>query len=156
MPLILPAGWRVLNSDGAFSTPKHDDSFDEGDISVEGLTAEDLRPDSPGWEDIEPDIENLTLKCFFCSDTFPTFPNLTTHMKKTHAFDFEGECKRHELDFYGIVRFINYLRSTAGGTAPADTSSRTLWEDEKFLKPVLDGDEVFTCLYDIEGLVPDR
>lgn len=62
------------------------------------------------------------------------------------------------LDFYGVVKLINYIRSeVAAGNATPDCTTQGLWHNDKFLKPALDDDALITCLYDTDDLIsPDE
>lgn len=54
-----------------------------------------------------------------------------------------------ELEFLDLIRLVNYIRSEvmSGNTKP-DVSSRAPFEDEKYLKPVLEDDAVLFSLDD--------
>ncbi|KAF2773218.1 hypothetical protein EJ03DRAFT_323722 [Teratosphaeria nubilosa] len=152
----LPAGWRVTNSEGSWSAPARDEEND--DIALDsGLEPEDLRPDSPGWEDVEPEEESegVKIKSFFDDVYTPTYEEWSKREIEVHRFDFGAVCREHKLDFYGAVRLINYIRSSvaAGNAARPDTSDKALWEDDKFMKPVLEDDALISSLYDVEGLL---
>jgi protein arginine N-methyltransferase 3 len=55
------------------------------------------------------------------------------------------------LDFLGTIKLVNYVRSEvkAGNTTP-DVSSKDKFEDEAYLKPVLEDDALLYSLDDIE------
>lgn len=92
----LPAGWRVSNSSGDYSTPSN--RVDDGDDDLEGdegLEAEDLRPDSPGWEDMEDDVEELSLKCLLCDRKLNAVRAMVDHCKQEHAFNLDELRKMH-------------------------------------------------------------
>ncbi|KAH9825931.1 arginine N-methyltransferase 3 [Teratosphaeria destructans] len=183
----LPAGWRVTNSEGSWSAPSRDDDEDDNIALDSGLEPEDLRPDSPGWEDVEPEEEEgggAKIKSFFDDVYAATYEEWSGREMEVHSFDFGAVCSEHrmssffsppwtsllvtlgevwmqgadgflELDFYGAVRLINYIRSlvAAGDAARPDTSDKALWQDEKFMKPVLEDDALISSLYDVEGLL---
>lgn len=164
----LPVGWTVSNKDGAQAGPVRrpspdlngDDSASEGDD--QGL---DIAPDSPGWEDIEADEdEDLSVKCLLCGDVFPQPRPMLDHCAATHGLDLLGVVKRHSLDFYGTIKLVNYVRGSASaGVRVVDTSSPDLWEDERFLQPVLENDALLFSLDELienagsegNGKVPD-
>jgi protein arginine N-methyltransferase 3 len=56
-----------------------------------------------------------------------------------------------DLDFLGTIRLVNYVRSQvkAGNTTP-DVSSKDRFEDDAYLKPVLEDDALLYSLDDIE------
>lgn len=104
----LPAGWSIRNSTGAWSAPAHpdDDSDNDDDIAEnfrgnpgaeDGLTEEDLRPDSPGWEDVEDDSEKESYRCLLCEVTKPKVREVVEHGKAEHRFDLDKIRKDHSM-----------------------------------------------------------
>ena len=54
------------------------------------------------------------------------------------------------LDYLGLVRLVNYVRlEVQSGKKPTTISSKSLFEDEKYLKPALEDDAVLYSLDDI-------
>ncbi|KAF2726023.1 S-adenosyl-L-methionine-dependent methyltransferase [Polychaeton citri CBS 116435] len=116
-----------------------------------------LHEDSEGWDDVEDDSEELSIQCLVCSDQFPNLPVLLEHQKSKHAFDLLQIRKNFDLDFYGLIRFINYVRSyqlvfgsATGG--PPDISDDKLWADEGLLQPVVQDDALLFCLDELDDL----
>ena len=152
----LPPGWRMSNVSGAYTGPPpapEDDNIDGDRSSASGDDEDlDIRPDSPGWEDVEPDAEeNLSVKCLLCQQSFDQIPLMLQHCHETHTFDFLTIRKRHNLDFYGTIKLVNYVRTYAaqGVDAALDVSDPRLWQDDKFLQPVLDDDVMLFGLDDL-------
>ena len=55
-----------------------------------------------------------------------------------------------DLDFYASIKFVNYIRSEVKkGNPQPDISSRELFEDEKYLQPVLEDDALLFSLDDL-------
>lgn len=54
-----------------------------------------------------------------------------------------------DLDFYGTIRLVNYIRTSTKASRIPDMSSKALFEDEKFLQPVLEDDALLFGLDDI-------
>lgn len=61
-----------------------------------------------------------------------------------------------ELDFYGTVKLINYIRSCTGdGCTPqaiietlqqsVPDNGRALWDDQKYMSPVVENDALLFC-----------
>lgn len=56
-----------------------------------------------------------------------------------------------DLDFLGSIKLVNYIRSEVkAGNAKPDVSSRTLFEDDIYMKPVLEDDALLYSLEDLE------
>lgn len=61
------------------------------------------------------------------------------------------------LDFYGAVKMVNYVRSEVrDGNLKPQVSSRAVFEDDKYLKPVLEGDALLIGLDDVLGETEDE
>ena len=43
--------------------------------------------DDEGWEDAEPEEENITVVCLFGKDQFSNVPSMLQHCKDKHDFD---------------------------------------------------------------------
>lgn len=55
------------------------------------------------------------------------------------------------LDFFGTIKLINYIRAQArDGNQKPDVSSKALFEDDRFLRPVLEDDALLYSLDDLE------
>lgn len=105
------------------------------------------------WQDLEPDEELAIFTSFFDEQTFPTAPAMLAHAKKEHSFDFLNVASRLKLDFYGAIKLVNFVRTChqKGQPLPADILS-THFEDDVYLKPVLDND---TFLYNLDEILPE-
>ena len=147
----LPPGWRVTNVSGSHAGPppvpaeedNHtSDGSDEGDDEDT-----DIQPDSPGWEDTNPDddVENLDVKCLLCDMTHPTAPQSLEHCKQAHGFDLAAHVMQYKLDFYGAIKLVNYTRSTKSSVL----NDPALWADEKYLQPVLENDALLFSLDEV-------
>lgn len=86
----LPAGWSVKNSSGSFTGPP---ALDEEDLELQEdyeALGIDVRPDSPGWEDVnaDDDREVVNFKCFVCEQTFDGIAAMVAHARESHQLDF--------------------------------------------------------------------
>ncbi|RVX72243.1 hypothetical protein B0A52_04447 [Exophiala mesophila] len=106
--------------------------------------------DDEGWEDVEQDEEQLTLISLFDSETFSDPRRLLESAREKHGFDIWRLRQDHGLDFFGLIKLINYVRSEVknGNTNP-DTSSKSLFDDDKNLKPVLEDDVLLFSLDEV-------
>lgn len=130
-----------------------------------------LREDSEGWEDAEPDEEVLHVKDFFSDATFPNAKSMIEFCKKEHGFDFlklqqsfgvyvglerfifsnANVDASIALDFLGTIKLANYVRSEAHkGNLKPDISSKSVFEDDKYLQPALEDDAL---LFSIDELI---
>ena len=71
----------------------------------------------------------------------------------TPAHSCTANCRlvRKGLDFLGTIRLINYIRSEVkNGNQRPDVSSKASFEDDKFLRPVVEDDALLYSLDDLE------
>jgi protein arginine N-methyltransferase 3 len=97
--------------------------------------------DDEGWEDAEPDVEQETIISLLDNETFPDSFAMLAYCKDKYGFDFLSIRDRYALDFYGSIKLVNYIRATIkeGKTVSTNISNGD-FEDEKYLKPVLEDD----------------
>ena len=157
----LPPGWRINNAAGTFQGPPvieqshtNDAYADSGESDDNDLRSDhDISSDSTGYEDRSPDEEAISVQCLLCDHQFPTPVLMLTHCASAHDFDFLNVAKEQNLDYYGVVRFLNYIRrnvqdGVANPTAVA--SFDDLRSNEDLLRPVLDNDAL---LYSIDEFI---
>ncbi len=156
----LPPGWQVSNNEGSRSVPqKPEESGADDDSSDEGSDAQqqsglDVEPDSPGWEDVEPneDVESVNYKCLICEEQFNNAEVMLEHCRSEHSFDFLEIRRLHGLDFYSTIKLVNYIRmAVKNGNAPdlPDLASPAVWSDNTYLKPTLEDDALLYSLGDV-------
>ncbi|OQV05795.1 hypothetical protein CLAIMM_10467 [Cladophialophora immunda] len=103
-----------------------------------------------GWEDIERDEEPVTIVSLLDESTFPDAQSMLAHCRDTHGLDIWKLRQEFALDYLGLVRLVNYIRSEVkAGNSQPDVSSKTVFDDEKYLKPVLEDDALLYSLDDV-------
>ena len=121
------------------------DNFDDDEIN--------------SWSDADEEEDDLTnsqeVKCIFSNSVFPTAKTYFMFLKEKHNFDIWNLVHIDlKLDFFGYVKLINYLR-TMFNKLPFPSlkelkESRHVWEDDKYLKPVLQDDLLLQFMIDEE------
>jgi protein arginine N-methyltransferase 3 len=113
----------------------------------------DMR-DEEGWEDAEPDVEETQFISLMDDEVFTDLMQMLNHCKEKHNLDFLGIRSKLGLDFYGNIKLVNYLRSQvhSGQSIPSDLTRKD-FDDEKYLKPVLEDDAVLFTLDDLPEVV---
>lgn len=109
----------------------------------------DLKDDE-GWEDAEPDVEENQFVSLTDGELFTDILSMLKHCNDKHNFDFLAIREKLALDFYGNIKLVNFIRSQvqAGKEIPSDIT-KDLFEDDRFLKPVLEDDAVLFTLDDL-------
>ncbi|KAI8877085.1 hypothetical protein K501DRAFT_230806 [Backusella circina FSU 941] len=133
---------------------------------------DDKRDES--WADWE-EVEQEPTMCLFDEKVFPSPNEVIQHLKIDHDFDVATIKKEKDLDFYGVIRLINYIRFQTSlntcyqcGDTVDDLSSLSkhlqdhgcnkreiphdapFWTDPKYLLPTYDNDPLLTGLDDDE------
>lgn len=122
----------------------------EDDVSSSSESGNELREDSEGWEDLEPDVETVQVKDFFSDAVFPSASAMLDHCKASHGLDFVRLQKDLKLDFLGSVKLVNYLRKEASkGNIVTTLSSDEAFEADEYLQPTLEDDALLFSLDEI-------
>ena len=91
----------------------------------------------------------------FSSKSFKTPEECLDHCKDVHGLDLSLLKKRHNMDSFSYIRFINYLRTEAPSPGfVMSLSSSDKWTDVKYMKPVIADDPLlmFNFEDDLESL----
>ncbi|KAM8938733.1 protein arginine N-methyltransferase 3 [Pelodytes ibericus] len=105
--------------------------------------------DDAAWDE-ETDCK-ADVQCLFCERLDHSAEETFTHCKSHHHFNVSAVIKQYDLDFYGYIKLINFIRSTGCGAEYLANLSRPLpWEMEKFLLPVIKDDLLLQ--FDVEDL----
>ncbi|KAF2149283.1 S-adenosyl-L-methionine-dependent methyltransferase [Myriangium duriaei CBS 260.36] len=119
--------------------------IDDGSSSSE--SGNEVREDSEGWEDLEPDVESVHVKDFFSDDVFPSATAMLDHCKKTHSLDFVKIQKDLGLDFLESVKLVNYIRKeAANGKVLKTVNSKSDFDKDEYLQPSLEDDALLFSL----------
>ncbi|KAF2403853.1 putative ribosomal protein arginine N-methytransferase rmt3 [Trichodelitschia bisporula] len=106
------------------------------------------------WQDVESDREDVRFVSLFDEATFPDAEAMIDYCKQKYNFDFRALKQQLDLDFYSGIKLVNYIRSEVKcGNKSPDVSSKSLFEDDKYLQPVLEDDALLFSLDDLlEGI----
>ncbi|XP_070818175.1 protein arginine N-methyltransferase 3 [Chaetodon trifascialis] len=98
--------------------------------------------DEEQWQWMEEEGQQASVTCLFCDRSLSSVPATLQHCTAEHQINLVDLIRRHNLDDYGYIKMINFIRSTK-----CDVSSLTglpdapsPWESEDFLRPVLQDD----------------
>ncbi|KAI3790614.1 hypothetical protein L2E82_03786 [Cichorium intybus] len=131
------------------------------------------------WEDWTSDEEkkeddDLVL-CLFCDSKYSSSNSLFEHCRSSHSFDFGSIRTSMNLDFYGCFKLLNYIRSqvtenrcwSCGITCqsrpelqshlhePSLESSNLPWDNDMYLKPYMEEDNLLHSFDEDEELDDD-
>nr|XP_056707903.1 protein arginine N-methyltransferase 3 [Euleptes europaea] len=111
----------------------------------------------PGWSDSgsdgpwekDPEGPALQARCLFCDRFFSSAEDVFGHCSSDHSFSIEMVIHKHRLDFYGYIKLVNFIRIEKPTVeCLMSISAPVPWEEEKYLKPVLEDDLLLQ--YDID------
>ncbi|KUJ23020.1 putative ribosomal protein arginine N-methytransferase rmt3 [Mollisia scopiformis] len=115
----------------------------------------DLKDDE-GWEDAEPDQEDTQFISLLGDEVFTDIEAMLNHCKEKYEFDFLEIRQRLGLDFYGNIKLVNYIRSQVhSGQKVTSNISRNDFDDEKYLKPILEDDALLFSLDELPEVMED-
>ncbi|RMZ80129.1 hypothetical protein DV737_g3190, partial [Chaetothyriales sp. CBS 132003] len=124
-----------------------EDSESDSDID-EAVRLEEDRE----WEDVEEDREDVTFVSLLDDQTFGSLTGMLEYCKEQYSFNIWDLQKRLQLDDLEKIKLINYVRAEAkkGNTKP-ELETKAIFDDDKYLQPVLVDDAV---LYSLEDVLP--
>uniref|UniRef100_A0A8C9YVU0 Protein arginine N-methyltransferase 3 n=1 Tax=Sander lucioperca TaxID=283035 RepID=A0A8C9YVU0_SANLU len=76
---------------------------------------EDIDNDEEQWmeeEEDEEDSQPVTVTCLFCDRLLSSVPATLQHCTAEHQVNLVDLIRKHNLDDYGYIKMINYIRST--------------------------------------------
>ncbi|XP_037608123.1 protein arginine N-methyltransferase 3 isoform X2 [Sebastes umbrosus] len=126
----------------AYTDPRGDD--DEMPELSDCDDDDDVVGDEEQWlwleEEEESQIVNVT--CLFCDRLLSSVPATLQHCMAEHQINLVDVIRKHNLDDYGYIKMINFIRSTKcdASCLTALPDAALPWESEDFLRPVLQDD----------------
>nr|XP_002127404.1 protein arginine N-methyltransferase 1 [Ciona intestinalis] len=122
---------------------------------VPDLIDADSDKDWSDEEDCDDVGQNQVVNCIFTEKSFPSAKSYFLNLKSTQGFDIWNIVHLElSLDFFGYVKLINFLRSSYNGKAPPSIKelkeNREIWDQEKYLKPVVEDDLLLQFMIDDE------
>ncbi|KAJ5326643.1 uncharacterized protein N7506_009745 [Penicillium brevicompactum] len=107
-----------------------------------------------GWEDVEADEESQPVVGLFSEQVYPDARSMLKECKEKYNFDLLKIQKDLDLDFLDNIKLVNYVRSEVkNGNSNPDVSSKSKFEDDAYLKPVLEDDAL---LYSLDDLTEEQ
>lgn len=104
------------------------------------------------------DMDESSYKSFFCDMVFPTPEQAFEHDSREYGFDLRAYAGKHNMSDYDCIKCVNYIRATVqAGRDPLpelleSPSTPAVFQDEKWLKPILEDDGLM--FYDYESAGP--
>ena len=103
-------------------------------------------------EDVHQSFEQQVI-CMFSDDLYSSAKEYFNHLKETQNFDIWNLVHVDlKLDFFGYVKLINFLRSNFKNCIPPTAEKledlRDVWNDKKYLKPVIPDDPLLQFMID--------
>jgi len=131
MPSLISNGSGLISGSGGAKDMMVDDEEDLGEeMYVDGLTpAVDL----------------------FSTKKFKTAEDCLEHCKEVHGLDLSVLKRRHSMDTFSYIRFVNYVRMESPSPGfVMSLSSAEKWKDMKYMKPVIPDDPLLMFNFDEE------
>nr|XP_028561222.1 protein arginine N-methyltransferase 3 [Podarcis muralis] len=104
------------------------------------------------WEEDDESKAPALASCLFCDRFFSSAEDAFCHCTSDHGFNIGNLAHKHRLDFYGYIKLVNFIRLEKPTVEYFSSISTPFpWEEEKYLKPVLEDDLLLQ--FDIEDLL---
>ncbi len=62
------------------------------------------------------------------------------NLRQVHKFDLSALKKRHNMDQYGFIRLVNFVRSCNPTPREVLELDMPIWDQDKFMIPVIEDD----------------
>lgn len=82
------------------------------------------------------DAEGEATTCLFCSSVFASLELAIEHLNKEHKVNLPQLKQKFQMDQYGFIKLINYIRMSKINPEQLLLTEKPLWNDEKYLKPL--------------------
>jgi len=129
-------------------------SSDDSDLPelVKGARKMKLSDEDREFEDEDKLIDSLKpAQDLFSKSTFRTAEECIDHCRDVHGMDLNVLKKRHNMDTFSFIRLINFIRSDSPSAGfVMSLSSDNMWEDDKYMKPVIEDDPLLMYNFDEE------
>lgn len=102
---------------------------------------DDDADDEEQWQWMEEE-EGQTVTCLFCDRLLNSVPATLQHCTAEHQVNLVDVIRKHNLDDYGYIKMINFIRSTkcSASCLSGLPDGPLPWESENFLRPFLQDD----------------
>ncbi|KAM4603038.1 protein arginine N-methyltransferase 3 [Polymixia lowei] len=125
----------------AYTEPRLDGA---GEDVPELSDTEDDDDDEEQWQWMEEENseDRQQVTCLFCDRLLLSVSNTLQHCSDEHQVNLVDVIRKHNLDDYGYIKMINFIRSTkcSGAKLTGLSEDALPWESEDFLRPVLQDD----------------
>ncbi|TNM90768.1 hypothetical protein fugu_003057 [Takifugu bimaculatus] len=117
------------------------DTHCDADEMPELSDGDDDADDEEQWIE-EGDTERVNVPCLFCDRLLSSVSATLQHCATEHQVNIVDMIRKYNLDDYGYIKMINFIRSTKAEAACLNGLSNTSlpWQSEDFLRPVLQDD----------------
>ncbi|PNF31442.1 Protein arginine N-methyltransferase 3 [Cryptotermes secundus] len=89
-------------------------------------------------------------ECLFCPQVYGSMSEVISHCAVDHSFDLVKLKKSFNMDCYGYIKLVNYIRTHHPDASLVMSAIEPIWENEEYLKPVKSDDP--WLMYDFEDI----
>jgi len=82
----------------------------EDNMSSSNSSTADSHADEDGWQDVEPDVEDIKVKDFYSDATFPSAKAMLDYCAKTTGFDFQSTQRSLGIDNLSLCNIVPSLK----------------------------------------------
>ncbi|KAI5640679.1 ribosomal protein l11 methyltransferase (PrmA) domain-containing protein [Phthorimaea operculella] len=114
---------------------------------VPDLSSDEEHFEEEEWQEM--DTSSTSVTCLFCPEVLTSIEEAISHCEAKHHFNLTSLKAKHNMECYSYIKLINYIRIHKPTAESVMNSSSALWEDEKYLKPVINDEWL---MYDFDSL----
>ncbi|XP_053600412.1 protein arginine N-methyltransferase 1 [Plodia interpunctella] len=117
---------------------------------VPDLSSDEENFEEDDWQEME--TSNTMVRCLFCSEVLSTVELALKHCESVHNFNLNSLKVKFNMDCYSYIKLINYIKTHNPKSEELMNSSKPLWDDEKYMKPV-DNEVDEWLMFDFDSLI---
>ncbi|KAM3964708.1 arginine methyltransferase 3 [Aphomia sociella] len=105
---------------------------------VPDLSSDEENYEDDDWQEME--TSNTSVTCLFCPNIFLSVEEAISHCETAHNFVLNTLKLKFNMDCYSYIKLINYIKTHKSKPEDILKTTKPLWDDEKYLKPVENDD----------------
>lgn len=109
------------------------------------------------WSDVEEVLDSGkhpdNILCLFCESSLSAIEDCFIHIKEIHQVDIKSTISVLHLDFYGYVKFVNFIRRKQLQPTDVRRLSKDSFISDEFLQPTREGDMMLQ--FDVDSFIED-
>ncbi|KAJ9581980.1 hypothetical protein L9F63_003670 [Diploptera punctata] len=119
------------------------------DLTCKNDSSEDSEDESD-WQEVDSEDDTECAMCLFCPQMYRTTSEAVSHCCTDHKFDLVKLKARFNMDCYGYIRLVNYIRIHRPLSSDIMACTEPIWDCDEYMKPASNNDP--WLMYDFDDI----